>query len=88
MGVEQLAALLRKAHDNAPYKGKTLAIHLFGMMYAHDLQRVNIREVREMADIPRLEPTIRDGMNLRKIARIHNAGKLLAEEMGILSERF
>ena len=83
MSKRKLADLLRKAHYSAPPGKKTLAMHLFGIWFADDLSRYNIRELRELADIPHLEPTIRDGMNLAEVVRVTKQGKSLLEKMDL-----
>ena len=84
MRKQELVELLRQAHYKAPPGKKTLAIHLFGIWYADELSRFNIRELRELADIPRLEPTIRDGMNLAEVVKVNRRGERLLERMDIV----
>ena len=83
MDKEAAANLLRAAHNRAPYGQKTLTLHLVGIWHADALDRFNIRELREMAGIPRLEPTIRDGMNLAKVATINEYGRSLLLDLDL-----
>ena len=82
MGEERLAQILREAYRKAPRGQKTLSAHLFGFCFADELRGLNIREIRERAKISRLEPTIRDGMNLSRVLSLNDSGRVLIHNLG------
>lgn len=49
--VEALGKILADMYANAPKKEQVTMVHLFGVKYSDDIQRVGIREVIEQAGI-------------------------------------
>lgn len=49
--VAALGGILADMYNNAPKKEQVTMIHLFGVKYAEDIQKVGIREVVEQAGI-------------------------------------
>lgn len=49
--VHELGVKLKEMYDNAPRKEQVTMIHLFGVRYSEDIQKVGIREVIEAAGI-------------------------------------
>jgi hypothetical protein len=49
--INALGKILADMYNNAPKKEQVTMIHLFGVKYADDLQKVGIREVVEQAGI-------------------------------------
>jgi hypothetical protein len=49
--LKDLGNLLEEMYSNAPKKEQVTMIHLFGVKYADDIQKVGIREVVEQSGI-------------------------------------
>jgi hypothetical protein len=49
--LNELGNLLEEMYSNAPRKEQVTMIHLFGVKYAEDIQKVGIREVIEQSGI-------------------------------------
>ncbi len=49
--LNELGSLLEEMYSNAPKKEQVTMIHLFGVKYAEDIQKVGIREVIEQSGI-------------------------------------
>ncbi|MCA0426625.1 MAG: hypothetical protein LCH37_04245 [Bacteroidetes bacterium] len=49
--LNELGRILQEMYDHAPKKEKVTMIHLFGITYSEDIQKVGIREVIEQAGI-------------------------------------
>lgn len=49
--LKELGNILDKMYSNAPKKEQVTMIHLFGVKYAEDVQKVGIREVIEQSGI-------------------------------------
>ena len=46
-------------------------IHLFGVLYAQQLENLRLRDILELADLPAShEATIKDGMNLAEYVEV------------------
>ena len=79
----ELAEILSRIHSEAPIGQKTLAIHLFGIIYATELERHDIQEIAELIGNPPLAETIRNGMGLSRMVKLDSAGLILVDELGI-----
>ena len=51
MTVNELASILAEMYANAPKKEQVTMIHLFGVKYSDDVQKVGVREVIEQAGL-------------------------------------
>lgn len=49
--LNELGTILADMYSNAPKKEQVTMIHLFGVKYADDIQKVGIREVIEQSKI-------------------------------------
>jgi 5-methylcytosine-specific restriction protein B len=49
---EQLALELRKACESAPPGERVVTIHLFGIRFANELKRRNLKQIAGLAGIP------------------------------------
>ena len=79
----ELADKLREIYLKAPVGQKTLAVHLFGIIYANELEHHDLEEIREMSGLSRVESTIREGMDLSRMVKLDTAGLVLVDELGI-----
>ena len=71
MTVQELADQLRRAYDTAEEGKKVVAIHLFGIRCANDLEGVSCKEVAIKAGIQESYGTeIRKGANLAEYVSI------------------
>ena len=67
MNVQELADELREMYDTAPRGEQVVMIHLFGIKYAADLNRVPLANVVDLAGLPRWCGTeVNKGRNLAK----------------------
>lgn len=65
MTSDQLVKALREAYSVAPKGDKVVAIHLFGIRFAEELEGHNTHEIAERAGISRSYGTeLRKGMRL------------------------
>lgn len=51
MNSKELGNILKEMYDNAPYKESVTMIHLFGIKYHEEINRIGIREVVEASGI-------------------------------------
>ena len=80
----ELAEVLREAYHRAPVGQKTEVVQLFGIWYVNELcsRAVSIREVCEIAGIPRLGPMINTGKNLARYVTLNEHGERFAAWLG------
>ena len=67
MNVQELADELREMYDTAPRGEQVVMIHLFGVKYAAELNRVSLANVVNLAGLSRTYVTeVNKGRNLAK----------------------
>lgn len=71
MNVGEASRLLAKMYLKAPDKEKVLSIHLFGILYANELDGIPIKEVVLRAELPvSYQTEVRKGMRLAKYVNV------------------
>ncbi|PQV57421.1 hypothetical protein LX70_01225 [Defluviimonas denitrificans] len=64
MTEQQLADLLRKAYDSAPYRKKHAFVVLFGVTHAEELKAHSIASICERSGIGKWGPQVAMGVQL------------------------
>ncbi len=68
----ELAQELQRLANSAPYGEKMTYIELFGIKYAHLLNRDNCQRIVEMAQIGKLGPTVNMGRRLAEYVTLND----------------
>ena len=71
MEVAELASRLREMYHSAPEREKAVQIHLFGIIFAEELDKVFLPDVLEILGLPRSYVTeVNKGRNLSKYVEL------------------
>ena len=74
MTTNEAAQILHRMYANAPKGDQVAYIHLFGIKYDRDLDRLNIERILEEAKMPNSYKTeIRKGRRLAKYVEVKKA---------------
>ena len=75
MTLDEVASMLRTIHRNAPYREQMLYVHLFGIMYAGEIEGLSNPAIVRRSGIGDCASELNSGRNLAPHVTLNDATK-------------